>query len=120
MTAETSTTSEAVLNQHLQAIFARDVDAIVRDYAEDAVFFMFTDTFRGRDQIRAAFIAILNLVTPEVMSQMKLSHQQVHGEFAYILWSAGSHITLATDTFCVRGGKIIMQSFAGTGPLFGS
>jgi hypothetical protein len=75
--------------------------------------------FKGLDQIRAAFVAVLNLVTPEVMAEMKLNYQQVDGEFAYILWSAGAHITLATDSFCVRGGKVVMQSFAGAGPLFG-
>jgi hypothetical protein len=45
---------------------------------------------------------------------MKL--QSVEGDYAYILWAAETAdniYELATDTFLVRDGKIIAQSFAG-------
>lgn len=119
MTVQTTSATEAVFNQHLQAILASDLDAIVRDYADDAVLFMPTGTFKGLDQIRAAFAAVLTLFTPEVKAAMTVHHQQADGEFFYLLWSAAPHITLACDTFCVRDGKIVMQSFVGAGPLFG-
>ncbi len=119
MAVQTSSTTEAVFNHHLQAIFASDLDAVVSDYADDAVFFAPMGTFKGPDQIRGAFTAILNMMTPEVKAEMKVLHQQVDGEFLYLLWSAGAHVTLASDTFCVRDGKIVMQSFVGVGPLFG-
>lgn len=112
-------TTEAVLNHHLQAIFARDLDAIISDYAEDAVFFTPFGVSKGPDQIRAAFVSIMNLVTAEVMAEMNLGQQHIDGEFAYILWTAGAHITTASDTFCVRDGRIVMQSFVGAGPLLG-
>ena len=120
MTVETTSTTEAVLQHHLQAIFARDLDAIVSDFADDAVFFTPFGSSKGPDQIRAAFAAIMNLVTPEVMAEMKLGQQHIDGEFAYILWSAGAHITTASDTFCVRNGKIVLQTFVGAGPLLTS
>ena len=118
MSVQISTT-EAVLNHHLQAIFSRDLDAILSDYTEDAVMFTPFGLSKGPDQIRATFAAIMNLVTPEVMAEMKLGQQNIDGDFAYILWTAGAHITTASDTFCVRNGKIVMQSFVGAGPLLG-
>ncbi len=40
----------------------------------------------------------------------------VEGDYGYILWmaeTADSVYELATDTFVVRDGKIVVQSFAG-------
>jgi hypothetical protein len=40
----------------------------------------------------------------------------VDGDYAYIIWSAQTAenvYELATDTFVVRNGKIVVQSFAG-------
>ena len=43
-------------------------------------------------------------------------HQQcVEGDYAYILWNAetaDNYYDAATDTFVVRNGKIVAQSFA--------
>ena len=42
--------------------------------------------------------------------------QFVEGDYAYILWTAETAdnvYELATDTFVVRDGKIVAQSFAG-------
>ena len=44
-----------------------------------------------------------------------LKQQSVEGDFAYILWTAETAdnvYELATDTFAVRDGKIVVQSFA--------
>jgi hypothetical protein len=44
-----------------------------------------------------------------------MRQQCVEGEYAYILWSAetaDNSYEAATDTFVVRNGKIIAQSFA--------
>jgi len=41
--------------------------------------------------------------------------QLVEGEIAYIVWSAESQryrIPLATDTYVIRDGKIVAQTFA--------
>jgi hypothetical protein len=42
--------------------------------------------------------------------------QFVEGDYAYILWSADTAdnvYEMATDTFVVRNGKIVAQSFTG-------
>jgi branched-subunit amino acid aminotransferase/4-amino-4-deoxychorismate lyase len=45
-----------------------------------------------------------------------LKQQSVEGEYAYILWTAetADHVyEVGTDTFVVRNGKIVTQSFTG-------
>jgi hypothetical protein len=44
-----------------------------------------------------------------------MGQQSIDGEYAYILWSAetaDNTYEAATDTFVVRNGKIVAQSFA--------
>jgi hypothetical protein len=36
----------------------------------------------------------------------------VEGDLGYITWSAGAALPLGTDTFLVRDGKIVAQTFA--------
>jgi hypothetical protein len=43
---------------------------------------------------------------------LTLARQDVEGEVAYIVWKAEPFIPLATDTFLIRDGKIVAQSFA--------
>ena len=46
----------------------------------------------------------------------RMKQQAVEGDYAYILWSAETAdnvYEMATDTFVVRDGKIVAQSFTG-------
>jgi ketosteroid isomerase-like protein len=50
---------QEVFAHHAQALGAGDLDAIVADYADDAVFISPTGVLRGPDGIRAAFTQLL-------------------------------------------------------------
>ena len=102
-------TTQSVLSHHLQAVGTYNLDDIMTDYADKAVVLTANGVFRGPAQIRGFFTEALKLLPPEVMSQLKLTCQEIEGEFAYIYWSAGPTIPMASDTFCVRNGKIVMQ-----------
>jgi hypothetical protein len=41
-----------------------------------------------------------------------MHRQEIVGEVAYILWERQPQISCATDTFVVRNGKILVQTFA--------
>jgi hypothetical protein len=47
---------------------------------------------------------------------MTLVRQDIHVDVAYIIWKAEPYIALATETFVVRNGKIVMQAFATLAP----
>jgi len=104
--------AEATLGRHLQAIGTRNVDTILEDYADNAVLFTPQATVRGREQLRQFFMQALEIFTPDVMRQFQIVRQDVDGEVAYIVYTAGSAIPLGTDTFVVRDGKIVVQTFA--------
>jgi len=52
-------TPREVFQHHAEALGAGDLDEIVADYADDAVFISPSGTLRGKDGIREAFTRLL-------------------------------------------------------------
>ena len=109
----TKKTTESVLQHHVQALMARNLEEIIKDYCEDSLLCTPMGTTKGLKGIRESFTMALGMLTPEAMGNMKSIKQDIHGEYAYVLWSALPAVTFAGDTFHVRNGKIIMQTFVG-------
>lgn len=110
--SRTSQHTEQTLHNHLQAAEHGDVDAIVADYAEDAVFFTPDGILRGREEIRSLFEGLVARFPPG--STVQMEQQLVDGELAYLVWSGESEtltIPFATDTLVVRDGQIAVQTF---------
>jgi ketosteroid isomerase-like protein len=103
-----------VLEHHMAAVDSGDIDAILSDYADDAVLLTPKGPRRGHAEIRVVLDWLLaNVFTPG--SSFSMVQQLVEGEIAYIVWSAESEryrIPLATDTYVIRDGKIVAQTFA--------
>jgi len=110
MVTATANPTAVVLGNHVQALVSRNLDAIAADYSDDAVVFTPNGTFKGPEQIRAYFSAALNMLTPEALNNLTAIKQEIDGEFAYVIWSALPVISFAGDSFCIRNGKIVMQS----------
>jgi ketosteroid isomerase-like protein len=105
--------TKATLSRHLEAAAAKNLDAILEDYGDESVFYTPDGPFRGLAEIRDFFTGFLaNVVTPELLNNFKILRQDVEGEIAYIVWTAGDIVPLATDTMVVRNGKIVTQTFA--------
>ena len=104
-----------VLDHHLKAFGERDLQGVLSDYAAGAVFFAPQGPLRGPDAIRPLFQAMMaEFAKPGAAFSMK--QQVVEGDYAYILWTAETAdnlYELGTDTFVVRDGKIVAQSFTG-------
>ena len=49
---------------------------------------------------------------PEFMAGFKMLRQEVLGEIAFIVWDSPKYTPLGTDTFLIRDGKIVTQTFA--------
>jgi ketosteroid isomerase-like protein len=107
--------TKEIVEHHLGAFFERNVDGILSDYAPDAVLFTPDGPLRGADQMRPLFESMVaEFAKPGASFEMK--RQSFAGDCAYILWTAetaDNRYELATDTFVVRDGKIVAQSFAG-------
>jgi len=63
----------------------------------------------------ASFAKIFANMFPAGKTSLNLTKQVVEGEIAYILWSGNStfyNAPVAADTFVIRDGKIVAQTFA--------
>ena len=104
-----------VVDHHLKCFDEGDLKGILSDYAPGAVLFTPDGPLRGADAIRPLFQAMIaEFEKPGAAFRMK--HQAVEGEYAYILWTAETAdnvYEMGTDTFVVRDGKIVAQSFTG-------
>jgi ketosteroid isomerase-like protein len=110
MTTETQSTTEAVFAHHVQAVRDRDIEAIVSDYADGAVLMMPSGVVRGIEQIRTHFTNVVNGAPAELLTNLQDDLLYVEGEFVFFMWSSGSMVPHASDTLCIRDGKIILQT----------
>ena len=92
-----------------------DLRGILSDYAPGTVLFTPDGPLAGEEAIKPLFQAMIaEFGKPGAVFNMK--QQSVRGDYAYILWTAETAdnvYEMATDTFVVRDGKILVQSFAG-------
>jgi ketosteroid isomerase-like protein len=113
--ATTSKRVKHVLDHHLNSFAEGDLNGILSDYATDAVLFTPDGPLRGSDAIGPLFQAMVaEFGKPGATFSMK--QQFVEGDYAYILWTAETAdnvYEVGTDTFVVRDGKIVAQSFTG-------
>ena len=105
--------AKEVVEQHLKCFREGDLEGILADYAPGVVFFTPDSALRGVDEIRPLFEAMIaEFQKPGAV--FKMNRQFVKGDYAYILWTAETAdnvYELGTDTFVVRDGKIVAQSF---------
>ncbi|HEY1336483.1 MAG TPA: nuclear transport factor 2 family protein [Bryobacteraceae bacterium] len=106
-------TSE-VLDRHLQSFAEHDIDGVLADYSADAVLFAPAGPLKGLRAIRPLFESLISEFE-KPGSSFQMQHRSIDGEHAHIVWTAetaDNSYEFATDTFVVRNGKIVAQSFA--------
>src|SRR5690349_5346507 len=108
------TSTSEVLDHHLGAFAKLDLEGVLADYSPDAVLFVPEGPLKGRAAIRPLFEGLVaEFSKPGASFTMRQRH--VEGDHAYIVWAAetaDNAYEFATDTFVVRDGKIVAQSFA--------
>ncbi|WP_089725200.1 nuclear transport factor 2 family protein [Candidatus Thiosymbion oneisti] len=107
--------TETVINHHLQAFSAGDVDEIIKEYTEDSVLIVQDATLTGLDSIRAAFTGFFGGLFKPGTYEFKMDRMEISGDVAYVVWHSTNEsvdVKLGTDTFLIRDGKIVVQTFA--------
>lgn len=87
-------TPQQIFGHHAEALIAGDIDEIVADYTEDAVFITPRGVRHGKDGVRAGFtelLADLPNATWDVPTQI------FEGDVLFIEWNAVSASTRAMD-----------------------
>src|SRR3954471_16282636 len=87
-------TPQEIFQHHGGALIAGDVDEIVADYADDAVFITPAGVLRGKDGVRQGFTQLLGDL-PD--AQWDVPTQIFEGNVLFIEWSAVAATTKATD-----------------------
>jgi ketosteroid isomerase-like protein len=103
-------TPEEVFAHHAEALVAGDLDEIVADYADDAVFITPSGALHGKDGVRAGFTQLLADV-PNAAWQVPT--QIYDGDALFIEWTADAEKTRVEDgidTFIFRDGLIRLQT----------
>ncbi len=103
-------TPEEVFQHHAEALGAGDLDEIVADYADDAVFITPAGVLRGKEGIRAAFTQLLADVPN---ADWALVTQIYEGDVLFLEWTADAEKTRVVDgidTFIFRDGLIRLQT----------
>jgi ketosteroid isomerase-like protein len=103
-------TPQEVFAHHAEALGAGDLEGIVADYAEDAVFISPAGVHRGQGGIRTAFTQLLADVPN---ADWTLKTQIYEGGVLFLEWAADAGATYADDgidTFVFRDGLIRVQT----------
>ena len=103
-------TPEEVFVHHVQAMGAGDLDEIVADYADDAVFISPGGVIRGKDGIRAAMAQLLGQL-PKASWEYKT--QIYEGDVLFFEWGADStaaRVDDGVDTVVFHDGLIRLQT----------
>ena len=99
--------TRAVVEHHMAALQAGDIDTVMEDYTDESVFIInLGGVFTGRDAIRPV---LRGRRAPCPGSPRPPPTPQ--GDTFYVTWTADG-IAFGTDTLVVRDGKIAVQTVA--------
>lgn len=111
----TSKESENVLLHHLHSFASNDLELLMSDYTDQSILITHEQTYKGIREIRAFFTELMNHF-PKGHSDFTLDKLVSDDELVFILWHATTpslEVSLGTDTFVIKEGKIMQQTFAG-------
>jgi ketosteroid isomerase-like protein len=107
--------TQEVLEHHLETFAAGDMDGILEDYDDDSVIITPDRTYRGIDEITEFFEGLFADLGQEG-SDADVPIQKVEGDVAYITWhgeTPDNVYEFCTDTFIVEDGIITTQTYGG-------
>jgi ketosteroid isomerase-like protein len=108
--AATTRTPQEVFQHHAEVLIGGDIDGIVDDYSDDAVFITPDGALHGKDGVRQAFEKLLADLPN---AEWDVPTQIFEGDVLFIEWNAKSEKTHAEDgidTFVFRDGLIRAQT----------
>ncbi|WP_162415530.1 nuclear transport factor 2 family protein [Cyclobacterium roseum] len=107
--------TEAVLDHHWETFINNDLEGVMEDYTEESILITPNGTYSGLEEIRGNFVNAFKAF-PSQGADLTLNQSLAVKDVGYILWEANTpefNLTYATDTFIIRNGKILRQTYAG-------
>jgi ketosteroid isomerase-like protein len=103
-------TPQEIFQHHAGALIAEDIDEIVADFTDDALFITPAGVLTGKTGVREGFTALLNDLPN---AEWDIPTQIFEGDVLFIEWNAVSEATLAmngVDTFVFGDDGIRVQT----------
>jgi hypothetical protein len=103
-------TPQEVFQHHAEVLIAGDLDGIVSDYADDALFITPDGVKHGKDGVREGFVKLLSDVP---QADWNVPTQIFEDDVLFIEWqaeSANAKVEDGIDTFVFRDGMIRVQT----------
>ena len=112
MEATTTRTPQEVFQHHVDVLMAEDLDGIVADYADDAVFMTPAGVLRGKDGVRQGFEKLIGDLPG---AEWEVPTVLFEGNILLLEWKARSATAKAKaddgiDTFVFGDGLIHVQT----------
>ena len=110
MATTTGRTPQEVFKHHAEVLAAGDLEGIVSDYAEDAVFISEDGVLRGKDGVREAFSKVLADLPH---ARWSIHTRILEGDVLFLEWTAdlpASRAEHGVETFVFRDGAIAVQT----------
>jgi len=119
--------SQAVLDRHVKAMTSGDLDTVMRDYADDALLIAphgiapgqtnvsGNDVFSGKANIRKFFAVLTDKAHNPAFHQMTATFESCGHNVTLMHWvqfGGQPQQVSGTDTWIIRGGKVIAQVVA--------
>ena len=109
--------TEEVLNHHIESFGGGDLEALMSDYTDDSIIETQAGQLKGLDAIRGMFAGMFEEFS-KGESSFEMPRSSVEGDHAFIVWSAQTEDNdyhLGSDTFFIQNGKIAYQTFVAYG-----
>jgi predicted SnoaL-like aldol condensation-catalyzing enzyme len=110
-----SDASRSLLLRHLSSFQNNELEVLMSDYTRDSVLITEDKTYIGPEQIKSFFTSLI-IHFPKDQSTFILNKMIVQDELVFIVWHANTpslDVTFGTDTFIIKNGKILQQTFVG-------
>jgi len=107
-----SRTTQAVFDAHVEALYRKDIEGIMRDFSPDAVYINSHGiAVKGKDEIRKIYLTHLKSMIPGTKSTLK--QVMILGDIVFLEWASDSpkgRVDDGVDTFVIRDGLIMAQT----------
>ena len=109
------TSTETILDHHIDCFRKGDLEGLLSDYAETSVLETPNGQIVGLKTLRKMFASLVTEFGKGETS-FNMVRRSVSGNYAFIFWNArteDNEYQIGTDTFHIVEGKIAYQTFAG-------
>lgn len=116
-------TPEQVVTHHIAAFTQHDLEGVLSDYADDAVFIAPKQTVQGKPALRRLFESFFASGSSKAAAPVFEMKVTADGDVGYEHWvmNPGKPGSIAgTDAFVVRHGKILFHTAVEMHPVAGS